>query len=410
MKKETAYLVIAGIMVAAPAVADVASTTYVDRIVDGIMKPDGVNELVGSDNKINSAYLDIGMVGSTITGYLTGSGSYVLVGSTADGPYGAKNLTGIGSEIAGYGSTTYATDVLVGSGQAASWMKISGLGSMFSSDSIPGIAIGSGIRGSYISVPTSSTGSRNVLIGYGSTLGHYSGVSADVLGSYISGMQGSTIAFAGNTGTFNVIASPQGSYYSGMTAGAVGSYLSSGMVGSMIGGFGTTGSGDYILVGSGNGTYGGQTVGALATKLGSIIGSNISGVQGSTIAFYGSTGNFNVIASPSGSYYSGMTASQVGSYLASGIPGRMISGFNNTGSGSWVLVGSGSGVGPYGGQSISAFGSTLGSQIQGYTMMATGAVAATGVAYLPVFYNGALVGVPFSDFSAIMDIALPVKP
>ncbi|MDR0741626.1 MAG: hypothetical protein LBF28_02535 [Rickettsiales bacterium] len=132
-------LTIAGIMIAVPVKGNIASTDYVDRSVADIIN---------------------GISGSLLSGYISGSGSYVLIGSSTGGPYGGKHMSGFSDDIAPY------------------------------------------------------------------------------LGSKISGVQGSTISFGGGTG-FRVIASPGGSYYSGMTPGSVGSYLATAIPGSMLTGWQT---------------------------------------------------------------------------------------------------------------------------------------------------------------------------
>lgn len=131
-----------------------------------------------------------------------------------------------------------------------------------------------------------------------------------------------------------------------------------------------------------------------------IRGSIISGILGSNVSFYSTGIAWASGSSAGGPLYFDVGGSQTLQYLGSNNTG---SGFlyKNTGingSGYWMP---GSQIGSY----------IAGSSVTGYTMYPTGSVPAglvSGVAYLPVFYNGAIVGIPFAEFREVMNTALPV--
>ena len=117
-------LSVAGIMIAAPAGADIASTDYVDRVIGDTHiqgsvlqfgkltdEPAFVLGATGSgvSNYGSVSIAELGLTlgsqiaGSAITGFATGTGSFVLVGDgTTTGSAMWQGMSTIGSQIAGY--------------------------------------------------------------------------------------------------------------------------------------------------------------------------------------------------------------------------------------------------------------------------------------------------------------------
>lgn len=148
-------LSVAGIMIAAPAGAEIASTDYVDRVIGethiqgSVLQFDKLTDepafILGATGTGVSNYgavsiaelgLTLGsqIAGSAITGFATGSGSFVLVGDgTTTGSAMWQGMSTIGSQIAGYegysvGSGTL--NLLAGGGgteNTAGWIGVNEL-------------------------------------------------------------------------------------------------------------------------------------------------------------------------------------------------------------------------------------------------------------------------------------------
>ncbi len=222
-----------------------------------------------------------------------------LIGSYIPGSY----LSGIrGSVVTGYGSMSYASHVLVGSGgsSAAYWMSYSGLASGLGSY-LGAYVIGSylsGIRGSVVTGYGSMSYASHVLVGSGgSSAAHW--MSYYDLASGLGSVLGSKVAGYGyiSSGSYLLAGSGSGSagwmsYYD--LASVLGSVL-----GSQITGYRYISGGSLILAGNG-GSAGWLSYTALAPGLGSYIGSYISG---SAVTGYGriSSGSYVLAGSGSGS-------------------------------------------------------------------------------------------------------------
>ena len=148
-------LSIAGVMIAAPAGAEIASTDYVDRIIGethiqgSVLQFDKMTEepafILGATGTGVSNYgavsiaelgLTLGshIAGSAITGFATGSGSFVLVGDgTTSGNAMWQGMSTMGPSIAGYEGHNLGSGTLHllagagGTGDAAGWIGVNEL-------------------------------------------------------------------------------------------------------------------------------------------------------------------------------------------------------------------------------------------------------------------------------------------
>ena len=321
--------------------------------------------------------------GSVITGYgSTNQASHVLVGSGGSSTanwisYGnlASGLgVHLGSKVMGYGWRSSASHILAGTGDgSAAWMSYEDLASGLSS------YLGGGAP-----VPAGS-----VITGYGSVdglqpyllAGTGTGSAGWMLWStLLTGMggpisyvlSGSVIRFTGSTSTGAYVFAG-GSYagtgawlsYSNLAAG-LGSYLGSYILGSFVSGIngsnvswhGSWSSASHVLAGTGSGIAAWMSYSNLAAGLGSHIGSYIpgsylSGIRGSVVTGYGSMSYASHVLVGSGGSsaaywmsYSGLASglgSQIGSYLTY-VPGFKVVDYGNAIAGaSRVLAGTGMG-------------------------------------------------------------------
>lgn len=269
-------LSIAGMMVAVPAGADIASIDYVQRWVQ------------------NQSPIP---AGSVIAGYASGPyGSYLLAGTTVGGPYNAVSISDIGSKMSPYinvkslGNGYSGNDGVL---TAGGWLSYSYFGTQLASASVTGMGsilgtvIGSYIRGSQITGIPGENLSMSVR-GYGS----YFVMSS---GSGIYNVSGSTvaIAFGSMISPYIVGSQVDGYNFSGVATGSSAYILA---------GSSTSGAASWMMIsgGYGNGLtdhlFGGYTTGDVPRH---ILGSS-SGGTGVVPGYYDISKMGTVIGTVSG--------------------------------------------------------------------------------------------------------------
>lgn len=280
--------------------------------------------------------------GSRISGYGTGTGSYVLVGSTTTGIAKWQGMSTMGPSIAGYGTMAASgiSHVLVGSSATgtASWATVNDLATKIQGARITGFlpygqAASSGGLGTGATI--SASGGSYVLAGA-------SGASTDVAGwRNIADVLEAVPTGSGNLvlirNSLDTAGDGDNIYWTGVTG------ISKMVRGSSITGYGT-GTGNYVLVGGG-------------TATGSAGWRGMS-TMGGAIAGYGAgTGSFVLVGLAANAPAHYTNASNLSQYMQ----GSAISGYG-TGTGSYVLVGDGTTTGTAKWQGMS----TMGPSIAGY--------------------------------------------
>ena len=452
-------LSIAGIMIAAPAGAEIASTDYVDRIIGethiqgSVLQFDKLTDdpafILGATGSGVSNYgavsiaelgLTLGsqIAGSAITGFATGSGSFVLVGDgTTTGTAGWSSVTEMLRNGLDNPPSTDASSVPVHyNGKNRILYRTP---KDFVADMVPG---------SLISGYETGTGSF-VLVGDGTKTG-------TAKWSTIPQMLMDSPQYSG-TGRFNFIGfDDDNNTLIGMSSGAFRGYFM-GDVGSYIKGYGT-GTGAYVLVGDGTTTgsakwQGMSTIGSgiagYGTGTGSyvLVGNTTTGAAKwssvtemlrNGLANTPPTGDFSVpVHQPGKNTFQYLPPT---SFTAQMIKGSWINGYE-TGTGSYVLVSNiTSGTAHYMGASnlsqymrgsaISGYNTVTGqpSYILGSSASGTGAKpalypmsglgskieftetktaeqlsASTGTIYFPVIQGGKIYGVTLNDFYILMN-------
>lgn len=340
-------LSIAGIMIAAPAGAEIASTDYVDRVVGethiqgSVLQFGKVTDdpafILGATGTGVSNYgavsiaelgLTLGsqIAGSAITGFATGSGSFVLVGDgTTSGKAKWQGMSTIGPSIAGYGTMAASgiSHILVGSSATgtASWATVNDLATKIQGARITGFlpygqAASSGGLGAGATI--SASGGSYVLAGASGSDTDVAGWRniADVLEAVPTG-SGNLVLIRNSLDTAG---DGDNIYWTGVTG------ISKMVRGSSITGYGT-GTGNYVLVGGG-------------TATGSAGWRGMS-TMGGAIAGYGAgTGSFVLVGMAENAPAHYTNASNLSQYMQ----GSAISGYG-AGTGSYVLVGDGTTTG-----------------------------------------------------------------
>ena len=343
-----------------------------------------------------------------------------LIGSYIPGSY----LSGIrGSVVTGYGSMSYASHVLVGSGgsSAAYWMSYSGLASGLGSY-LGAYVIGSylsGIRGSVVTGYGSMSYASHVLVGSGGNSAaywmSYSGLASGLgsqIGSYLTYLPGSKVVAYGNaiSGASRVLAGTgMGSagwlsygdlatqlepYMGNLQAASLGSYIS---------GFNTGSMGSWLLMGQGsnpgvpNYVRWGDLYNNLSTGIISHVfrsGSWLGGYTNITYASY-------VLAGSHAESYSAaawLSYEDLATGLSPYIVGSQITAYGSAETGSYILAGTG--TGSAGWVEMSGLGTKIEFQ---ETATAEELQANTGTIYFPVIQNGKIYGVTANDFYILMN-------
>ncbi len=325
-------LSVAGILVALPADADLASITWVERAIQ------------------NQTPIP---AGSVITGYASGSyGSYLLAGSTVGGPYSGVSISDIGSQMSPYiqgsqitGYQTWATqypDALsdsIRSGYLHPMDKILAVPALGGS-SFATVTLAQALGGSLMT----NRLTNNIISQNGSTLGSY-------IGGY--GSYSDT-----ETGYMHILA---GGSSASLGTGAPAKWLRMGRLGSAIGGYGSYASDAtgttymYVLAG-----------GSLDVRHGSAAKWLDIRKMGDHIGGYGQNAEdelqTHILAGDGGTGIPGWTTiSGLGSIITPYINGGLITGYgSNANSGSMILAGDG---GTAGWMSMDSLATTLGQQI-----------------------------------------------
>ena len=373
-------LSVAGMMVAVPAGADIASIDYVQRWVQ------------------NQSPIP---AGSVISGYASGSyGSYLLAGSTVGGPYSGVSISDLaskipGSKITGYETFSGSTDTNIG-GVLVHAFSASGA-------SIKLQYVSDFIKSLYpyqyaLFSPGVNTGMTSYMSPWGSYIGGYAtglGSVNKILGAYVTGSSG-----AGNIAAkwYDVadISLPTGTGYHGYVVMSSGSGLvkvPGSHIGSMIAGFGSSNyyPGNFLMGANQGAPYyvAGSTVVAGLTS-----GSVDISVSGVEMLVYKS-GLLGRVPIASSSNNRSLSA-QLFKGLYGGAPAYILGNSNGT-----------TGVAAYS-YNVSNLGTVIGtvkgSQVKiEQTTTAEDLQKNTGTIYFPVVQNGTIYGVTLNDFYILMN-------
>ncbi len=340
-------LSVAGILVALPADADLASITWVERAIQ------------------NQTPIP---AGSVITGYASGSyGSYLLAGSTVGGPYSGVSISEIGSQMSPYiqGSqiqfgysdsagdrilmTTYYNGTANSLGTGAAWVSLGELSNDIYTNQLQFYYAGNEATPYYLGGTNSN----------GNAFLHPTSALGKVINFPVA--SGGSMILAGNGGTGTA-----GWMSMNSLATTLGSLIGSKIPGSMITGimgsnvkFNSVTSGNYVLMGSSSNGTGGWIP--------------VSGASGHDLSDY---------------LFLGAKTTDTPTYIL---------GNGNGGSGTIPAYHSASQLG-------TLIGTVNGSQVKiEQTATAAELRAKTGTIYFPVVQDGKIYGVTLNDFYILMN-------
>ena len=390
-------LSIAGMMVAVPAGADIASIDYVQRWVQ------------------NQSPIP---AGSVISGYASGSyGSYLLAGSTVGGPYSGVSISDLaskipGSKITGFETFSGSTDTNIGgvlvqafsaSGASIKLQHVSDFikslypyqNTLFSPGANTGMTSYMSQWGSYIGGYKSGSGySPTKILGFtGSGSGIESGSPMWFWASDLANSIQNNIQVWGNTNVRFVSNTLSGSklWIAGSGSNFGGAFFyDAASLGPYFGGWQPRSSGfpGYFLVGSGSTSGSAMWMWADAVFAGNVnlsqTGAAILGIRS------GSLGRVSILGS------GGLSEQLFKGTSGSGAPAYILGNSNGT-----------TGVAAYS-YNVSNLGTVIGtvkgSQVKiEQTTTAEELQKKTGTIYFPVVQNGTIYGVTLNDFYILMN-------